>query len=90
MWDDRSVCLAVFSVWVGDLRCTCLPCKVVRGALCEPLSIGWLERGSGGPVQLHCPMSTGEDSLAKSLTFGTIKDVAVAPTTREYSAQQTL
>ena len=52
--------------------------------------MGWLERGSGGPGQLHSPMSTGEDSLAKSLIFGTIKDVAVAPTTREYSGQRTL
>ena len=26
------------------------PCKVVRGALCEPLCMGWLERGRGGPV----------------------------------------
>ena len=37
------------------------PCKVVRGALCEPLCMGWLERGSGGPGQLHSSMSTGED-----------------------------
>ena len=58
--------------------------------LCEPLCMGWLERGSGGPGQLHSPMSTGEDSLAKSIIFGTIKDVAVAPTTREYSGQRTL
>ena len=43
--------------------------------------------GDGGPGQLHSPMSTGEDSLAKSLIFGTIKDVAVALTTREYSGQ---
>ena len=66
------------------------PCKVVRGALCEPLCMGWLEWGSGGPSQLHSPMSTGEDSLGKSLIFGTIKDVAVAPTMQEYSGQQTL
>ena len=66
------------------------PCKVVRGALCEPLCMGWLERGRSGPGQLHSPMSTGEDALAKCLIFGTIKDVAVAPTTREYSGQRTL
>ena len=36
------------------------PCKVVRGALCEPLCMGWLERGSGGPGQLHSLMSTGD------------------------------
>ena len=53
------------------------PWKVVRGALCGPLCMGWLERGSGGSGQLHSPMSTGEDSLAKSLIFGTIKDVGV-------------
>ena len=66
------------------------PCKVVRGALCKPLCMGWLERGRGGPGQLHSPMSTGEDALAKCLIFGTIKDVAVALTTREYSGQRTL
>ena len=46
--------------------------------------------GEGGPGQLHSPMSTGEDALAKCLIFGTIKDVAVAPTAREYSGQRTL
>ena len=66
------------------------PCKVVRGALCEPLCMGWLERGSGGPAQLHSPMSTGKDSLAKSLIFRTIKDKAVALTKRECSGQLTL
>ena len=66
------------------------PWKVVRGALCEPLCMGWLKRGSVGPSQLHSPMSTGEDSLAKSLIFGTIKDIAGTPTMREYSGQQTL
>ena len=66
------------------------PCKAVRGALCGPLCMGWLERGSGGPGQLHSPMSTGEDSLANSQIFGTIKDVAVAPETQGYSGQRTL
>ena len=31
--------------------------------------------GEGGPGQLHSPMSTGEDSLAKSLILGTIKGI---------------
>ena len=65
------------------------PCKVVKGALCGPLCMGWLEWGSGGPGQLHSPMSTGEDwhLPIEGTIFGTIKDVAVAPKMREYRGQ---
>ena len=68
------------------------PCKVVRGALCGPLCMRWLERGSAGPGQLHRPMSTGEDWYLPIVgtIFGTIKDVAVAPKMWEYRGQQTL
>ena len=50
---------------------------------------GW-SGGVAGPASFIASMSTGEDALAKCLIFGTIKDVAVAPTTREYSGQRTL
>ena len=54
--------------------------------------MGWLERGSGRPGQLHSPMFTGEDWYLPIVgtIFGTIKDVAVDPKTREYRGQRTL